>query len=77
MNLDDNFHSILSDGEKECSIFNALMCMGRNLIIARSLMRKLCEHKEDFHDIGTNKKINILDFDAFKKKKKKFSSYNQ
>ena len=44
--------------------------MGRNLIIARSFMRKLCEHKEDFQDIGTNKKINILDLDTFLKIKK-------
>ena len=44
--------------------------MGRNLIIVRSFMRKLCKHKEDFRDIGTNKKINILDFDAFLKIKK-------
>jgi len=27
-------------------------------------------HKEDFRHIGTNKKINILDFDAFLKIKK-------
>ena len=48
--------------------------MGRNLIIARSFMRKLCKHKEEFQDIDTNKKINILDFNTFfkiKKKKKK------
>ena len=52
--------------------------MGRDSIIARSFMRKLCEHKEDFQDIDTNKKINILDFDTFFKKKiNKFNSYNQ
>ena len=50
--------------------------MGRDSIIARSFMRKLCEHKEDFQDIDTNKKINILDFDTFFKIKK-FNSYNQ
>ena len=50
--------------------------MGRDSIIARSFMRKYCEHKEDFQDIDTNKNINILDFDTFfKKKKKKFNSY--
>ena len=67
INLDENFHSISSDGEKEYSIFNALVCMGRNLIIARSFMRKLCEHKEEFQDIDTNNKINILDFNTFLK----------
>ena len=41
---------------------NALVSMGMDLIIARSFMRKLCEHKEDFQDIDTNKNINILDF---------------
>ena len=65
VNLDDNFHSILSNGEKEYGAFNALVCMGRNLIIARSFMRKLCKHKEEFQDIDTNKKINILDFNTF------------
>ena len=65
VNLDNDFHSILSDGEKEYGIFNALVCMGRNLIIARSFMRKLYKHKEEFQDIDTNKKINILDFNTF------------
>ena len=65
VNLDDNFHSILSNGEKEYGIFNALVCMRRNLIIARSFMRKLYKHKEEFQDIDTNKKINILDFNTF------------
>ena len=50
--------------------------MGRDSIVARSFMIKLWEHKEDFQDIDTNKKINILDFDTFFKIKK-FNSYNQ